>query len=112
MPRARVQCNIHGSKNAPAGTKAVSGLDLLARLPPGEGPWTGDQKLWWAILRQAVWDLRFTKKRTSLESLSFLCSEGVWLYETLFKLDRKALLARFYSLARRRRLVSRIPRWR
>lgn len=111
MSGARVQCRVRGNENAPE-ANAVPGVDLLARLPPGEGPWTGEQKLWWAMLRQAVWDLRFTKKRSALSALAFLCTSGVWLYETLFKLNKSRLLPRFYALARRRRLVSRIPQWR
>lgn len=51
---------------------------LLAGQPPNRNVHR-EELLWWNVLRQAAYDLRFSHRSNALDALEFLRSTGKWL---------------------------------
>jgi len=44
----------------------------------------GERALWWAVLRQAVHDMRYGPDSTALDGMEFLRGTGEWIAGALF----------------------------
>lgn len=74
---------------------------LLERQPPA-GRVTGELALWWAVIRQAALDLRFSYPGRAIDALEFLRDVGPWLAGTLYSVPEIAYRQEVASLLYRR----------
>lgn len=56
--------------------------------PETENP-TGEQKLWWGVIRQAAKDLRYGRRSVALDGLEYLRDSGCYLLSWLFGIPLK-----------------------
>lgn len=57
---------------------------LMGPMPYKKNP-TGEDRLWWGVVRQAAEDLRYGNKSTALDALEWLTLSGVVLISYLYR---------------------------
>ena len=63
---------------------------LLHRQPPNTKKPLGDEgRLWWAVVRQAAHDLRYSHLSEAQDALEFLRSTGLWLSGSMFAISER-----------------------
>lgn len=75
---------------------------LLGKTPPYVDKATGEAALWWAVIKQAAYDLRFGNESLALDALEFLRESGQWICLTLFGIPREEYRLEITGLVLRR----------
>jgi hypothetical protein len=57
-----------------------------------------EAKLWWAVVRQAAWDLRYANRSRALDALEFLRDSGAYLISWLFSVPVEQTIEEVGSL--------------
>src|SRR5262245_42248979 len=81
---------------------------LLRREPPG-GKVSGEALLWWHIVRQAAYDLRFGPESVARDALEFLRTTGDYVCVTLFDFHTSEYQHEVAGLVARRNRFHREP---
>ena len=75
---------------------------LLRRDPSKiKNPLTGEQRLWWAVIRQAAKDIMYGNEQEALDGYDFLKSSGLWLLIYQFDIKEDRAVQEIASLVKR-----------
>ena len=76
---------------------------LLGECPENKNPTlAGESRLWWGVVRQAAYELRFSRRSIALDALEFLRGSGPALLSWLFAIPARETQEEIVALVMRR----------
>lgn len=73
----------------------------MGPMPDKQMP-TGEDRLWWAVIRSAAKDLRYARKSLALDAGDWLTGSGTHLVSFLYHIDCRVTIHAILALIRQR----------